>query len=385
MTPRLVTEIPHEEMHVLGTTVNSMGLNEAAGDALHLRVFTGGRQWIVETAVGQLVVDIEDESSKPSEDRLLHLSERICQFADCFGDDTVSLLTGNEGALIAYASGANAAIDLVPWSGPELTPWTFVPTAAAVVPMRRFQMLLWSARCVPAGVEAETYPMPPIWLQLGDGTIGLHVDWSDFLPSKATYRLRTISHHGRDTVAIPHRLIESVLRPGPDGSRDEEETGFSVTIGTVPREEGDRKAMMLAVDGWRLILWLTEPMQERWAARVNEVLAADDIEVAATDGIEWLIAGGFDVRVKLHHGHPDVAHVRAVLLRDVEESVELFRELGQLNAASNHIRYWLNDGAVRSAVDVQCTELHRLPDIVRQVGAAAAKYAPMLAVFGSTA
>lgn len=38
---------------------------------------------------------------------------------------------------------------------------------------------------------------------------------------------------------------------------------------------------------------------------MNEVLAADGIGVTETDGIEWAIAGNYEVRVKVRHGHPD--------------------------------------------------------------------------------
>ncbi len=386
MTVRPLAEIPHEELQVLGAAVRSMGVNELAGEALHLRVFAGGRQWIVETTAGQLVVDINDEPSTAGGEAVFHLSERVCRFADSFGDETVSLLTGEDHKVIAYTAGANAAIDLVPWNKPPLTPWSFKPDASAVVPMRRFHMLLSSARAVPTGVVSTTYPRPPVWLQLSEGTVGLHVDWTDFVPSKATYRLRSVSHEGGDKeIAIPHEVIEALLRLAPETHMDESEATFSLVIGTVAGEAGDRDALMLAVDGWRLILWLTHPVQDRWSARVDEVLAADGIEVDSTDGIEWAIAGDYEVRVQVKHAHPDVAHVRAVLLRSAEESVELFRELGHLNAASHHIRYWLDDGVVRSAVDVQCVALNRLPGIVRQVAGAAAKYAPMLAVLSSTA
>jgi len=384
VTVRHLADIPHEELQLLGAALQSMGANESAGEALHLRVFTGGRQWIVETGVGQLVVDIEDVSSTHAQDTFFQLSERVFRFADSFGDDTVSLLTGDERTVIAYASGANAAIDLIPWSGPELTPWSFIPSASAVVSMRRLQLLLSAAGCVPSGLHDETYPRPPMWLHLGEGKLGLYIDWTDFLPSRATYRMRTISHEGRQTVAIPHQVIEALLRPAPQLPHDHDEPTCTITIGKVPGEQCDSEAIMLAVDGWRVILWIAQPVRQRWASRVNRVLAADGVEVAATDGVAWAIAGNFDVRVTLHHGHPDVARVTSVLLRAAGESVDLFRELGYLNAASNHIRYWLDDGEVRSAVDVQCTELARLPDIVRQVAAAAAKYAPMLAVLSTT-
>jgi hypothetical protein len=43
------------------------------------------------------------------------------------------------------------------------------------------------------------------------------------------------------------------------------------------------------------------------------------------------------------------------------------------------VRFWLEHGTVRAAADVRCTELDSLAAVVRDVGAAAAGYAPMIA------
>ncbi len=110
------------------------------------------------------------------------------------------------------------------------------------------------------------------------------------------------------------------------------------------------------------------------------------MQVLDSDETEWVIAGpASGVRVKLHHGHPDVARVSTVLVGSADESIELLRELGQLNAASNGIRYWLADGTVRAAADVRCTELGSLVAVIRDVSEAAATYAPMIAALGVAA
>ena len=80
-----------------------------------------------------------------------------------------------------------------------------------------------------------------------------------------------------------------------------------------------------------------------------------------------------------------MAHVAAALVDSVGESIELLRELGQLNAASTGIRYWLESGTVRAAMDVRCTELGSLVATIHQVGEAAAAYSPMLAALGIAA
>lgn len=91
------------------------------------------------------------------------------------------------------------------------------------------------------------------------------------------------------------------------------------------------------------------------------------------------------MRVKLHHGHPDIARVSAVLVASAEESIELLRELGQLNSSSTSVRYWLGGDVVRAAVDVRCTALTTVAEVVHLVGESAARFAPMLAALSSTA
>lgn len=376
---RHLVDIPHEELQLLGAAAQALGLHEAVDLGLELQLTEGHRRWIGESPAAQLLVDIDTEPSGSSGVGIFRISQRICGFADAFGVDTVSLLIENDAALIAYASGASVVTDLERRSSPQFTPWSFVPVTSAIVDVHRIYMLLLLARRRPTDLRDTNYPLPPVWLELEDGTINLHVDWTDFVPSRATYRMRAISHQGDTRVSIPHELIESALRIAPE-HHDNHRRTMSLAVGTVTNSGGERDALMLGVDGWRLVMVLVEPVTERWAAHVDEVLAAATVAVAHSDGVEWAMAGDHEVRVRLHHGHPDVARVTAVLLRNAEENVELFRELGELNAASNHIRYWLDDGVVRSAVDVQCTELRRLPDIVDQVSSAAAKYAPMLAV-----
>jgi hypothetical protein len=71
------------------------------------------------------------------------------------------------------------------------------------------------------------------------------------------------------------------------------------------------------------------------------------------------------------------------LVTHVEETIELLRELGALNAASSGVRYWLEDGVVRAATDVPCTALNTLGGVVREVSRCAANYTPMLAALGA--
>ena len=114
------------------------------------------------------------------------------------------------------------------------------------------------------------------------------------------------------------------------------------------------------------------------------VAGLDDHSLECTDGdlSEWRVrAPGVDVWVKLHAGHPDMVRVSSTVLTHADESIELLRELLQLNTAAVGLRYCFEDGVVRVMADLRCTELTSLSATVGEVAAAARTYRPMLAAF----
>ena len=370
-----ITAVTDAELWLLGAAVASIDVDETKGEAMHLRTTLGRRQWIIEADTGQMVLEVDDpeltETCGP-----LALSERIRRFGDMFDDDTLVLSLADDRTVVATSGDATAAIDLVATDA-EPEPWDFQRDASVTVGFRAFLGMLWSARCLPSGLTDGPYPMPPMWLQVGDGWLGLHVDWSDFLPSRSTYRIRTTRHDGDATVAVPHHLLESFLRKVPDFDGVDDPTELVIDIGTV----GDRPAMQVRADRWQLTLWLVQPLVNRWQGKVDDELG--ELRVLERGRGTWTI-GGFqrDVVLQLHHGHPDVVRVSAALLGPVEETLDLLRELSALNAASSGVRFWLEEGAVHAAADVPCTALGTLADMVRAVGHAADAYAPMLALLG---
>lgn len=386
MIGRHLAEITRDELRLLRAAVNSIGVNEVVGEALHLRTLADGRMWLVESAAGQLVVDVVDDSyDSDREEMEVAISERVCRFAECFANDTLTISIADEHTIIATAGSTTAAIDVVARTGPTPRAAHIVPAASVAVPMRQFQMLLWSARSLPSGVAETTYPMPPMWLQFRDDWLGLHVDWSDFVPSRSTYRIATIMGVGHASTSIPHQLIHSFLQCVPT-TDDDDEPELMITVGTTRDHGITRQAIMFEADSWRLLFWLTDELETRWAAAVNEQLAAAGVDVLDTDNIEWTVkSNGFEVRIKLHHSHPDVARVSAVLVGSAEESIELLRELGELNSSSTGVRYWLDADVVRAAVDVQCTALTTIAEVVEVVGKAASDYSAMLTALGGAA
>jgi hypothetical protein len=374
-----ITIITEEELRLLGAAVNSIDVDETKGEAMHLRTAPCCRTWVIEADAGQFVL-VAPDADIDTVAGPFALSERIRRFGDMFDDEPLSLSLADDRTIVATSGDATAAIDLVD-TDLAPTPWDFHADATVTVPFRSFLGMLWSARNMPSGLGDSSYPMPPMWMQIGDGWVGLHVDWTDFLPSRSTYRIRTSHHDGDATVAIPHHLLESFLRLVPHVLADDEMT-LHIEVGTVARDHDDRPALQLRCDAWQLTLWLVQPLISRWERKVDDELG--ELQVLERNQGTWLI-GGFDreVVLQLHHGHPDVVRVSAALIGPVEESLDLLRELSALNAAATGVRFWLEEGAVHAAADVHCTALAALADTVRQVGHAADAFAPMLALLGT--
>jgi hypothetical protein len=107
-----------------------------------------------------------------------------------------------------------------------------------------------------------------------------------------------------------------------------------------------------------------------------------DFETVDRHDTEWIVRHrGVQVRLKLHAGQPDIVRVSTVLLESATESIELLRELSQLNAAATGVRHWFEEGTVRTAIDVSCADIDGLGNAVVSIVRATATYAPMLAAF----
>lgn len=384
MSIRQLTDVSEEEIELLTAAVAAVGVDETTGEALHLLINEHGRRWIIESSLGQFAMVVDDPTDTPPPDGWLALSDRVRRFAQFFSSEAISLAVADDHTIVASAGSVSAAIDCLPGHPDEPAAWYFIPSALAVLSMRDFARTLMAIRAMPSGLDDERYPMPPMWMQLGGGELGLHVDWSDFLPSRGTYRIGANVQDGDALVAIPHAVIEAFLRLVSPVDDDGNEHEVTITVGTVALHGRAREAIALALGEWRLVLWAIQPLEERWAERIDSILKAAGIRITDNDGCEWTVTtDGSPVRVTLHHGHPDVARVSALVIDGAHESLDLLRELTTLNAASTGVRFWLEHGTVRAAADVRCTELDSLAAVVREVGAAAAGYAPMIATLAT--
>jgi hypothetical protein len=384
------TTVSDRELVLLRAALASLGLDEVQGEAFHLDVDELGRHWIVQNDTGQMVIDRHDPDSVDGLEGNFAIPERIRRFGECFSADGLTLSVVDSTTVVAQIGtgigSVSVAVDLVAGDRQPTEPWQVLPTSTAVVPAREFMLMLTAIRSMPTGLEPAEYPVPPMWLQIERGTVGLHVDWSDFVPSRGTYRLAASSTEGSATVAIPHGAIEALLRQLPwfgDDSEDDSQgdSDLTIEIGAV-RHRGDvGDAISVAGDDWRVVFWTLHPLEHRWGAPINQILTEAGMTVVDRDQGEWIVSSrSIDVRVVLHHGHPDIARVSALLIDGADDNIDLLRELNQLNAASTGVRLWLEHGAA----DVRCNDLSPLPAVIRQVGTTAHQLAPVLAALATS-
>ena len=386
MNQRHLTAITTREMKLLRAGTHGLGINETTGQALFLTVGHGGRTWVVDSPLGQMHISIRDSECTMSPNAEFALSDRLRIFAECFDDDPLVLTLADDATVVATSGPASAAIDLVEVVSARPRSLEFTATASAEVTVRQLTRLLWSARCMPAGVEEFNYPPPPMWLGIDAGGLGLHIDWRDFIPSRATYRLAWRKGFGAATVSIPHRDVIDFLQQVPiddDVLSDlDDDVELTVEIGTVTGDGATRHAVCFSGGEWWAMFFVSEPLSSRWESQVEIQLGRPDFEKVDHQGTEWIVRHrSVPVRLKLHAGQPDIVRVSTVLLESASESFELLRELSQLNAAATGVRHWFEDGTVRAAIDVSCADIDSLGTAVVNIVRATTTYAPMLAAF----
>ncbi|MBU6316058.1 MAG: hypothetical protein KGR47_06090 [Acidobacteria bacterium] len=380
---RRLASIDSAELQLVRAALGAVRPDETEGEYLRLRAGDGHREWWIEGQHGEARIRVPDPEST-AVPHWYAASERLCRFAEVFVDRSPVVISVVDGrTLMAEAEGVSAAIDTVQVEVGEPGHHLFQPVAESTVSLHDFAMVLWSARSMPLGVDDSPYPYPTMWLRLGAGWAGLHVDWSDFVPSRSTYRVDAAQGSGDHTVGVPHGLLDSFLGPLPYEDLAGEPAMLHLAVGTVRLPGGHtREALRIEHAGIDWFAWLTDPLEYRWASKVEAEFERAGVEVRDRHDGEWHCRHeGTSVRARLHGGNPDIVRVSATLLTGAHESVELLRELSQLNAAATGVRYWLQDDTVRIAYDVKCTVLSGLSAAVEDVATAAATYAPVLAAF----
>lgn len=376
MTTTPLTTLTSFELGLM-EAARALDMREADGEAVHLRLRDHRRHWLVQTPHGQLSFGVDDADLKPDVDLHLPLSDRISWFSDIVHADDPTLGVADATTAVIGSSEAWTAIDLVPWHGDAPQPWAVRDIASAVLPLGRFMRTLASARVLPSGTDEQRYPFPPMWLTLGDTGVNLHVDWRDFLPSRATYSMAVDSMDGSGTTSLPHRRIDEFLRSAAAHTDHDDDPPLTVAIAEVHRAGSWHPAVSLRCDSWHFTAVAQDVLAERWASRVHEQL--EDFRITDSDPTKWLVSvDQRPVHVRLYGGHPDVVRASAALNTGLSDTLELLREISTLNGASTGVRYWFEDGTVWAAVDLPCTRMNDLAVAVRQVAQAATAYGPLL-------
>lgn len=383
MTTLRLGMLDFDDFILLSAGLCAVQSSEVDGDAIHLEAGPTGRRWMVDSQYGQLRIDRHGSPEPGSFQGYLPISDRLRHIAGCLTDEPIELAVADGDALVVTSGPNTAVIDLVGRATGFPAEVEMQVTARATVSMRHLLAVLTAARMMPSGVSFDSYPAPPMWMQIGGDSVGLYVDWFDHLPSRTTFRTAATDVEATATVAIPHRHLEPFLRTLPVVGDDDEDLQAEIAVGSATSAD-DRPVMRLAGPQWSLTLYLPDPLDERWGDRVRQVLDDAALPVVDETSAEWIVSSlRQEVRVKLHAGRPDVVRVSGVLLYPAVESIELLRELSQLNAASIGVRFWLDDEAVRAAADVPCMHLDGLPFAVSSVAQAVRDLAPMIAAFGT--
>jgi hypothetical protein len=383
MTTLGVGTLSFDDFILLSAGLCALRSSEVDGEAIHLEAGPTGRRWMVDSQHGQLRIQRSERPEPGSFQGYLPISDRLRHIAGCLTDETIELAVADDDALVVTSGPNVAVIDLVERATGFPTEIEMRVTARATVPMRHLLAVLTAARMMPTGVSFDSYPAPPMWMQIAGDDVGLYVDWFDHLPSRTTFRTAATAVEGTATVAIPHCIIESFLRTLPTVGDDGEDLTMEVSVGSSTSLD-DRPLIRLAGPQWSIAMYLPDPLGDRWGDRVRQVLDDAALPVVDETEAEWVVSSmQQEVRVKLHAGRPDVVRVSGVLLYPAVESVELLRELSQLNAGAIGVRFWLDDEAVRAAADVPCMHLDGLPFAVSSVAQAMRNLAPMIAAFAT--
>ncbi len=373
-------EIDPQEIATVRAALLALRCKELQGGCVWLRVDDDQRTWVVANEFGYMCHEV-NQSHDRTTFGWIAISDRLPFFAEAPDHSPVFFDVIDGTAVIAYP-GVSLAIDLVAKAGQGPQIAEFTGDVHTKVSEASFTRIISAARMVPSGGNDIEWPSPPMWLNIDEHHVALHVDWNDIVSSRSTFRVdaqATTGVHevGSPTVSIAHAIVCGFLDNVPDSPSDD----LLLSVGT-DTEDDDQQLLSLIGDGWELVTKITNPLDERWGERLDTLCAEQPWGVQERRLTEWLItAGNRPVRITLHHGHPDTARVSTPVLSGAEESVELLRELNSINVAAEGRRFVLIDGTVHVIVDTRLSEFVSLIAAVNDVISDAQRFAPLLSVF----
>lgn len=365
------------EIATLNAALATVQRDETVGGCLWLSVQDNSRLWVGDGDFGRVTVSVH-EAHETAVDGWLAVADRAVRFAGVLDADAVTMSLVDDAIFTADAT-MSSAIDLVAQAGSPPVASTRQVQAWTKVPLDRFATMLFAARIIPSGASHMEFVSPPMWLKLGSAQLALHVDWGDVVNSKSTFRLNANSFEGEAIVAIGHYTIGSFLQHLPVNSDE-----VTISVGIDERDGNKRPAVWLDTPDWSLTSWTLNPLLERWGALIDAACQIAGFAIVDHDTTQWLVrAEERDVRVTLHHGHPDIARVSTTVVNDVPATVELLDELNSWNISASNIRFFWVEGAVRAAADVRCTEFAGLTPMIREVALSARRYCTLLGIYAS--
>lgn len=374
MSGDLLVELEPLEIAMLHAGIGALRPDEVDGECVWLRLESTCHRWAIITRAGRFDLTVH-HAHDVQLGRWLPVSERTLRFAEDCHPDRVTLRLVDD-TVLASADGISAAIDLVRTRAAAPTLATCEPVAGAVVSAARFTRALQAARVLPGGAAEVDWLSPPMWLHIDEDEVALHVDWTDVLQSRSTYRVSSEHGDGDETVSISHAAIGAFIDRVPDVDEF-----LTISLGRDDRLVDEPQVLWIDGEHWRLTTRTRDTLDERWSGRITELCEEQRWTVRERIGNAWaLTVGDCEVHLGLQHGHPDVARVSVAVATGLEESADLLRELNSLNLASAGRRFVLHDGTVHVTTDVRLSDFPMLRVAVGEVVQDARRYGALLGI-----
>jgi len=292
--------------------------------------------------------------------RAQHLPSRVLYEAGCIARDegleivTLLVPTGG-GVVIVQSPRTETVIDLHddPMNPSRSTTGPDRASAArALVEAGALADLLSRASATPVGGPSEALPEPI--LTIGDGMIGIHVDWSIRGARRTTYRCEAVTD-GEARCIVPVRLLHDTMGGADPDMIVELDIPVDPFGSIVMREPGARSTL---------------PCRPADARRHSDAVLDVLIELFA-EHTEVIDAGsyGFELddrpyTVQLLDAPDAIVRVASTvcdLFQRHEPGLELLRHLNEVNAGLVAGRLWTDGRRVWAAIDLPVSDLASIP------------------------
>jgi len=308
-----------------------------------LRTCAGRRSWCAIDQWRLTMLEGGDQEGRLEVTLPPRLVEAAAVLVDPEGDAILEIgsSTGGEPALLTVRAGESTVqVAAGPSGFPDVDEITArrqaAPSVTAHVDRAAFVELVGLARRAPLGCQPDaTDTVPLFWLEVEPDRLAISVDWPEF----GQWRLTTgCTADGSTRVPVgPLYLAEYLDCLDED---DDEVTLF------LPADR--RTYLVLIRDDWRGYLLPVDRTAEAHRIRVEQQLERIGLGplVKDHDGDYTFRFQTAALRVRLVEDDPPRVRIFSVVLRGVEESADLLRELNSINASSYLARAFMVDDEV---------------------------------------